>query len=748
MTVPNDPLFSQQWHLSNTGQTGGTPGMDLNVLPVWEDYTGRGVRVGVMDDSVEYLHPDLNDNYDINIDIDTSERDDDAAPTWYDDMHGTSVAGLIAAEANNATGGTGVAPDATLAGIRLDFYDYSFEANASYGFQQMANFDVVNNSWGYTAPFYDSFDGKPGMPFYQNALQYAVENGRGGLGTCIVFAAGNNRTAGDSSNYHNLDNSRFTIAVAALTHTGVHTYYSSPGANLLVSAFGGDTYEDGIVTTDRMGYDGYSSDDYTNQFGGTSSAAPMVTGVIALMLEANPELGYRDVQEILAYAARQVDGDNDTWLTNGATNWNGGGLHHSSDYGFGLVDARAAVRLAETWTTQHTFSNETQAQSASAAAIAIPDNGEVSSQLTLTEAIDINHVEVFVNISHPWIGDLELILTSPDGTQSILASRPGATASNPNGLASDNLRFTFASTQFWGETSQGTWTLTVGDRAQFDAGVLESWTLRVYGDTSTRDNVYIYTDAYGTLPEDAARTTLTDDGSGQDTINAAATTANVTLNLTAGTTSTIAGRTLTIAVGSTIEQAFSGDGNDTILGNAAANFLRSGRGDDNVSGAVGSDVIWGEQGNDRLHGGNGDDSLMGSAGVDILLGGAGSDRLTGGSGGDTFRFAANTVFSNASLGLDLVTDFLSGVDRILLSKTTFSALLSDVGAGFSLANEFAQVATNNLVNRSSALIVYSQASNSLYYNANGAEAGLGDGGRFAVLRGVTNLAAQDFVLQA
>ncbi|MBD1912969.1 MULTISPECIES: S8 family serine peptidase [unclassified Leptolyngbya] len=747
MTTPNDPLFSQQWHLSNTGQSGGTAGMDLNVLPVWDDYTGRGVRVGVMDDSVEYLHPDLNDNYDTSIDIDTSERDDDAAPTWYDDIHGTSVAGLIAAEANNGIGGTGVAPDATLAGIRLDFYDYNFEANASYGFRQMANFDVVNNSWGYSYPFYDNFDGKPGMPFYRDALQYAVENGRGGLGTSIVFAAGNSRTWGDNANFHNLNNSRFTIAVAALTHTGVHTYYSSPGVNLLVSAFGGDTPEDGIVTTDRTGYDGYSGDDYTNQFGGTSSAAPMVTGVIALMLEANPNLGYRDVQEILAYSARQVDVDNNTWLTNGATNWNGGGLHHSSDYGFGLVDARAAVRLAETWTTQHTYSNEAQAQVSSSPAAAIPDNGEVSSQITLTEEMDIDHVEVVVDISHTWIGDLELVLTSPDGTESILTSRPGATEFSPNGLDSDNLRFTFGTTQFWGEESEGTWTLTVRDRALFDTGVLQSWTLRVYGDENTSDNVYIYTDAYGTVPNDSARTTLTDN-SGLDTLNAAATTTDLVLNLTAGSTSTIAGRTLTIAADTTIEQAFSGDGNDTISGNDAANFLRSGRGNDNTTGAAGNDIIWGEQGNDRLNGSNGSDSLIGGAGADNLLGGAASDRLTGGDGADTFRFAANSAFGAVSLGIDLITDFINGVDRIMLSKSTFSALLSTIGTGFSQASEFAQVANNTLVDNSSALIVYSQASNTLYYNANGTELGLGDGGRFAILRGVANLTAQSFILQA
>jgi len=734
-TAPDDPLFSEQWHLYNTGQTGGTAGMDLNVMPVWEDYTGRGVRVGVMDNGIEYTHPDLDDNYDTNADIDTAERDDDAAPTWWDESHGTAVAGIIGAAANNGLGGVGVAPDSTLAGLRLDFYDYNFAANATYGFEQMANFDVVNNSWGYTYPFVDSFYGKPGMPYYQTALEYAVTNGRSGLGTVIVFAAGNSRQWGDNANYHNLENSRFTIAVAALTHTGVHTYYSTPGVNLLVSAFGGDSQEDGIRTTDRVGSDGYNYEgDYTNNFDGTSAAAPMVTGVVALMLEANSNLGYRDVQEILAYSARQVDADNATWLTNNATNWNGGGLHHSSDYGFGLVDARAAVRLAETWTTQHTITNEIQLEAASTAPLPIPDNGETSTQLTLAQGVSIDHVEVIVDITHTWIGDLELVLTSPTGTQSVLASRPGATTSDPLGLSDDDLRFSFSSAQFWGESSAGTWTLTVRDRATFDTGVLQNWTLRVYGDASD-DNTYVYTDAYATAADDPTRATLSD-LVGTDALNAATVTSDLVLNLTPGASSTIAGRNLTIAADTVIERAFGGDGHDAIAGNAAANDLRGGRGNDTLQGFDGDDELRGDRGADVLNGGLGND---------LLVGGAANDRLTGGEGSDSFQFASNREFSTAALGVDLITDFVSGIDKILLSRTTFSALLSQIGAGFSLAGEFAQVANNSLVGTSSALIVFSQASNNLYYNANGAQAGLGSGGWFASLRGVNTLTANDFV---
>jgi len=162
----------------------------------------------------------------------------------------------------------------------------------------------------------------------------------------------------DNANYHNFQNSRFTIAVGALDDGGTFNApntqagFSTPGAPILVSAPGTD-----VLTTDIAGTAGASSGD-TASTSGTSFAAPLVSGVIALMLEANPNLGYRDVQERLAYTAVQNDSLQAEWKINGATNWNLGGLHTNNNYGFGQVDAHAAVRLAETWTAQKTISDE------------------------------------------------------------------------------------------------------------------------------------------------------------------------------------------------------------------------------------------------------------------------------------------------------------------------------------------------------------------------------------------------------
>jgi len=719
-TIPNDPLFPQQWYLHNTGQTGGTFGIDLNVMPAWVDYIGRGVRVGVIDDGIDASHPDLVNPYNAATSLDTAQLFNDGSPVRQEDNHGTAVAGLIAATANNGEGGVGVAYGATISSIRVDFVEASAEG-IGLALRQMENFDVVNNSWGFVAPFSDNRLEADIVPLLE-AVRAAATHGRKGLGTVVVFSGGNNRMGGDQANYHNLQNSPYVIAVAALNHYGQHTSYSSPGANLLVSALGGDAIADSITTTDRLGNPGYSTSNYTSSFGGTSAAAPMVSGVVALMLEANPNLGYRDVQEILAYSARQTDTQNPSWQVNRANNWNGGGLPTSLDYGFGLVDAHAAVRLAETWTTQHSTVNQLAVEATAAPNLAIRDNTEATSQLTLTQQVTLDRVELSVDIAHTWIGDLTLELISPNGTESTLLLRPGL-GSYAYGLSQDDLRFTFSSTQFWGEDAAGTWTLRVGDRAPNDQGILKSWTLHALGDSPSSNNTYIYTNAFAQVGYQSNRTILQDEV-GYDTLNAATVTQNLTLDLRSGQTSRVAGRNLAIAPTTVIESAFGGDGDDIIGGNGAANALHGGRGQDVLVGRGNRDRLWGRSGHD------------------VLVGGQGNDTLIGGGGRDRFHFAG------ANLGVDTLTDFQTGRDKISLSKTTFSTLTSNPGKGFRVAQEFAVVTTNRAAARSVAQIVYNQTTGRLFYNANGPEGGLGQGGLFAVLRNTPSLSVRDFIVVA
>jgi subtilisin-like proprotein convertase family protein len=578
-TFPSDPLFKDQWYLYNTVTVGNRTYrlFDINVVNVWDDYTGRGVLVGVIDDGVDYNHYDLDNNYDKTRDYDSVNQDSDPLPVLAGDNHGTAVAGIIAAEANGV-GTVGVAYNAKIAGIKAIPGSLSTVVDALW---RAASFDVVNNSWGFDTFFYDNFYT---FPQAGQALTNAVTNGRNGLGTAIVFAAGNERAEGNNTNYHNFQNSRHAITVAALdSEHGWASSYSTPGASILVSAFSASYGLDYILTTDRLGSAGYSSTDYIYSFGGTSAAAPQISGIVALMLEANRNLGYRDIQEILAYSALRNDpnnyGGDYIWQYNGANNWNGRGLHVSHDYGFGMVNALAAVRLAETWQKQSRFNNEKSlSYNSGNLGLAIPDNNTtgISRSFTVAAGLEIDWVEVELNLTHPYRGDLVVSLISPSGIESRLIDRPGNRLDD-----GDNIVFKLSSTQHWGESSAGTWTLKIKDFGPTDVGILNSWKLHLYGDADTANDTYFYTNEYGIY----GAITLTD-SSGIDTINAAAITSSSNINLTPGSTSTLNGTKLTISSGTTIENAFGGDGNDTIIGNAAANVLSGGRGNDILIGDI------------------------------------------------------------------------------------------------------------------------------------------------------------------
>ena len=589
--IPSDPGFANQWHLNNTAY----PGIDLNVTGVWDEYTGSGVVVGVVDEGIDYTHPDLAGNYRFDLDYDARDFDFDSFASAVDDVHGTLVSGVIAASLDGS-GVVGVAPGADLTMFRVGFGPDGTEAQFLTQMQNMANVDVANNSWGFPEFFADDF----GLyPQFGAAIENAVSAGRGGLGTVITFAAGNYFELGDDVNYHNFQNSPHTIAVAAIERDGSIAYFSTPGAAILVSAPGVDIY-----TTDHTGSQGVPGDfDTVN---GTSFSAPAVAGVAALMLEANSDLGYRDVQEILAYSAVQTT-TGAGWQTNAAGNWNGGGLTVSHDFGFGLVDAHAAVRLAETWEAQSTLANRASLSATSVPGAAILDHQSTTDTIAFASGLEIDHVQVAVDISHTFIGDLTVVLTSPEGTTSTLVNRPGLLSADlPFGSNQQNIDFTLSSTQFWGETGAGAWTLTVSDAETIDQGTFNAWTLTLLGDALTADDVYVYTDAWAGVGADAARQTVADTG-GTDTLNFAAVTAGFVLDLAPGAANTLYGNAIAIDAATVIENAIGGDGADSITGNDAAN------------------VLSGMRGADTLAGGAGDDLLVGGAGDDVLAGGAGSD---------------------------------------------------------------------------------------------------------------------------
>ena len=230
--IPNDPDFPEQWHLSNTGQTGGLQGEDVNITGVWNSYNGSGVTISIIDDGLDHAHPDLSPNYEASTSYDFCDSDSDPTPSG-NDAHGTAAGGVAAAAGNNGVDVTGAGFGANLAGSRLIACWGGDSLDASALGYMPQDIDIYSNSWG------PSDNGAtisgPG-PLTLSAIENGAYNGRGGLGNIYTFAAGNGLQNDDDSNADGFTNNRFTIAVTAVDHNGVQSWYAEPGANILVAA--------------------------------------------------------------------------------------------------------------------------------------------------------------------------------------------------------------------------------------------------------------------------------------------------------------------------------------------------------------------------------------------------------------------------------------------------------------------------------------------------------------------------------
>lgn len=477
-SIPNDTLFPNQWHLRNTGQNGGTPGVDVNITNVWNTYRGLGVTIGIVDDGLQVSHPDLAPNVNLSLGIDFNGNDNDPSPNVQFDFHGTAVAGVAAARGNNNLGVSGAAYEATLAGIRLIAGPSTDAEQAQAMTHSNQVIFVSNNSWG--APD----DGQtllgPG-PLMLAGLQQGVTTGRNGRGTIFTFAAGNGAEIGDNANFDGFANNIFVIGVGALNDRGGRASYSEPGSCLLISApSGGDFFRpQATTTTDLVGNSGFNSaatpsdytdKDYTGTFSGTSSATPLVSGVIALILQANPNLGWRDVREVLIRSATKVTPNDSDWITNSA------GFNFNHQFGAGMINAEAAVNLATSW--NNLGPQLTAAYTSQGAAVAIPDNtpgGVTQTFIVTNSSFRVEQVTVTVDISHPRRGDLRIILVSPSGTVSRVCE-PRSTDFNPDFTA-----WSFMSVRHWGEFAQGTWTVQVIDTATGSTGTVNTVRLDFYG---------------------------------------------------------------------------------------------------------------------------------------------------------------------------------------------------------------------------------------------------------------------------
>ena len=660
--IPNDPLFASQWHLQNNavGQ------FDLNVVDVWDDYTGAGVDVAVIDNAFDRVHEDLAAHYSTVKDWDFENNDTDPSPTPGDGLnHGTATMGIVGAVGNNGVGVTGVAWGSTIFGFRVhNFINNTFLQNMSVaidnasGVQQTAGVDrtadVVSISLGTQQPgfnnFFDLALSSTDMATLNTAIDNAAASGRGGLGTILVKAAGNTRSdpLNQDTNSASWNANNHTISVAAVDRDGTLSSYSTHGASVLVSGFG-SPIPGQVVTTDRTGADGYNGTNYTSTFNGTSAATPMVSGVVTLMLEANPGLGWRDVQEILAVSSRHVGtavgggtsgSEQYAWAFNGATEWNGGGLHFSNDYGFGLVDAKAAVRLAETWETTRTSANDVTSFNdvLNASQTLNGFNSATTFNFTPTTNIRIEQLKVDINFTQWYdLGDLEIHMIAPDGTTSILIDNSGENdGTSAGGFGSG--RWQFFSNEFWGMHSSGTWSLQLFDQ---DSNTVSPITINdiditFYGSANSSDDRFIVTNEFSNYAGLFGHSTNFAGGAGVNTLNAAAVDSASTINLLLNS-GTIDGIAIT---NSNINRVFTGDGNDTITGDGLETYVDSGRGNDQVYAGNGNQVdLTPGTGNDTIQGDGGDDLMYGEAGNDTFLytdgqGPCSSEILNGGTGSD------------------------------------------------------------------------------------------------------------------
>ena len=533
----SDPLFAHQWHLRNTAQGGlarnpGVAGSDLQMAAALDNgRNGDGARLAVVDTGLEICHPDLAANVEPgkSYSFSSGNRAGSSAtdPFNHDILgdHGTSVAGVAAAVANNGLGGRGVASEVALRGFTLDFsLNFDLEAGmlkslgGSSSQPDSASAHIFNMSYGTTLPPANSEE------YFVRLVKMGTRELRSGLGGLYVKAAGNE--FGVCVNEHPLNseigcigsntdpdqNLPYLVTVGAFNANDVKASYSSAGANLWVVAPGG---EDGvenpaIITTDQIGVDaGYHNlgltpltddhplnpdGDYMDAFAGTSASAPAASGAIAILLGVNPNLTWRDVKHILAATARTIDPDiarvraafnGQPYIAQHAWQTNAAGYTFHNWYGFGAIAVDAAVAMATDYTPNSLGELVESPWFGSAdetgmgTDIPDADGAGITDTLEVTGLPDSANIEAVVleiTVNHTYGSDLGIKLTSPGGMESIVNTPFNEALDGWPGMHQWHLM----SNAFYGENPNGRWTVQVADLASDDTGQLGSWRLRFY----------------------------------------------------------------------------------------------------------------------------------------------------------------------------------------------------------------------------------------------------------------------------
>jgi subtilisin family serine protease len=505
---PRDPEYGRQWYLNNTGGVQIVPEAHISVEPAWDVTRGvRSVVVAITDDGFDLNHPDLQGTGKVVAPRDLKGKDDLPLPEQAHENHGTACAGVAIAEENNV-GIVGVAPGCSVMPLRTTGFldDQAIEDLFSWAIDKGAS--VISCSWGASAIYFS-------LSLRQRAvITRAATQGRNGRGCVVLFAAGNaNRPISGTINERGWDRNVLSgstnwlngyavhpdvIAVSASTSLGKKSAYSNWGEAISVCApsnnaqpgvwlpqtgyvftapqIQGTLSGQGVVTSDRLEPEGYNPrGGYTNNFGGTSSACPVVAGVAGLMLSVNPFLTARDVKLILQETADKiVDTEADPQLGFRYGTYSASG--HSRWFGYGKVNAAKAVQEARRrlpaaptpsrWVTQQNTNPVT-----------IPDFnlGGATSLIQVQETAPLRDLRLTLDVEHEYLGDLEILLLPLSAGAVLLQSRTLGRATRLQ--TTFTLQTSPMLRQLLNQSPRGTWQLRLIDYAPTHVGRLLSWQL-------------------------------------------------------------------------------------------------------------------------------------------------------------------------------------------------------------------------------------------------------------------------------
>ncbi|KAJ2949412.1 hypothetical protein O0L34_g15327 [Tuta absoluta] len=432
-------------------------------------FNGAGVRVSVLDDGIEHNHTDLRDNYDPEISWDSNDHDPDPAPRYEERMrnsHGTRCAGEIAMTANNRKCGVGVAWGAKVGGVRMldgRITDRIEGEAIAYAFDKV---DIYSASWG------PNDDGRtvegPGR-LAAEAFKQGIAKGRGGKGTIYVWANGNGGGNEDNCNCDGYSSSIYTISIASASQHGLFPWYGETCPSTLATAYSSGAYEDQKIATTDTG------DSCTLGHTGTSAAAPLAAGIIALALQANPNLTWRDVQHLIVWTSEYTPlSANPGWQINSV------GLRFDIRFGFGLMNAGALVAASINWTTvpnKHICRIEVSPLNSIETGLNSKEPVKIFIKVTDCVVYYMEHVELIVNLRYTRRGALEIYLVSPQGTKiQLLGSRPNDVSK------AGFVNWPLMSVGTWGENPNGVWTAIIEDKtSENNRGEIGQISLVVHG---------------------------------------------------------------------------------------------------------------------------------------------------------------------------------------------------------------------------------------------------------------------------